>query len=311
MRVEFSTAALADTAAFRHLVAIVWMFVDGRHRWVVPDLDAITRSPWLAAEGESFRRNTIAHAKQAARRPETAELRVSALGATSSLAQPCWALPADTAEFVLRQPVTIVVENAKCDGAFLRLVLLRVGESQLRRRLGDDGFARLRRAWQNPLGDDQWLSVRHGGGDTTATQVELLVEVAPTATRRIFVLVDSDRAAPTDPPGPTAQRVASICAQLRAAHPGLRLEFFILSKREVENYLPREALARRDPRAVGAWDQLDSVAKDHEDLKKLFSSGLWKVMLDPDAERFFHVAALRERSGQELDSVVKQLIALL
>ncbi len=311
MKVAFERATLDCEAAFRHLSAIRWMFIDGRHKWIIPDLDVIRRSQWLEAEGSSFRRNTIAFAEKAARSLEQPDVRVLPNGESRPLTRTCWELPADTAESVLRQPVTIVVENAKCDGAFLRFVLFRVGEPQLRRRLGPDGFARLRQHWQNPLGDDQWFSVRHGGGSTTATQIELLVEVAPTATRRLFSLVDSDRAAPGDPQGPTADAVVSTCHKLSAEHPGLRLDVWVLRKREVENYLPRTALAKFARKKVEQWDLLDEEARDHVDLKQLCGSRLWTIMLEPHADQLFHVTALRERGGAELASIVDRLIALL
>jgi hypothetical protein len=97
VKVEFGQATLECEAAFRHLSAIMWMFVDGRHKWIVPDLDAVRRSRWLEAEGSSFRRNTIEYAEKAARSLEQAEVRVLPTGESGLLTPTHWELSSSCA----------------------------------------------------------------------------------------------------------------------------------------------------------------------------------------------------------------------
>jgi hypothetical protein len=211
----------------------------------------------------------------------------------------------------------VVVENAKCDGAFLRIVALRIGEKHLKRRLGDEAFERLQQQWTNPLGANDWITVRHGAGNNTAQQVELATDAEPRAARRLFVLVDSDRDRSDAPIGPTAAQVKKTCERLWQQHgPALRLTLWILRKREVENYLPRDILRAHRSAALESWDLLSDHDKDHVDLKlpQLFGDKLWQVMLEPKHQPLLHERALRERAGRsggDLDEIVHRLIDLL
>jgi len=222
-------------------------------------------------------------------------------------------VPADIAERVLRKPLDIVVENARCDGTFLKLIVLRTGGRRLERRLGPDALERLRSSWTNPLGDGDRLEVHHGGGSTTATQVDLLASAEPPVARRIFVFVDSDRSGPGDSLGGTAHLVEETCLRLREEHgEALRLSFKVLQKREVENYLPREALEAHRRRSIGDWDQLSNEEKDYTDIKKMFGDKLWTTMRDHP--QHCHERALRQRAGDrghELDEIVDEIVSLM
>ncbi len=315
MRVELSRAVLEQPAAFRYLTAIAWMFTDGRHRWSVGDSDAIAGSAWLAAEATERRRILAEDAHRASTSEGRAQLYVCAVGAAARWTGGRWEVPADLAEKVLREPLSIVVENAKCDGAFIRIVVLRTGEKRLRRRLGDEVFERLRRSCTNPLGDNEWFAVKHGAGHNTGQQVELVVGAEPTAARRVYVLVDSDRDRPDAPLGATARQVEKTCERLRDGHEArLRLVLRVLRKREVENYLPREALRAYSSGKLASWDALGELGKDHSDLKQLFGKNLWQVMLEERHQGLFHDRALRDRAGRagrELDELVEDLVSLL
>lgn len=314
MKVELSPQVLEQPSAFRHLTAIAWMFTDGRHAWVVPDSEAVVGSAWLRSEGKA-RRRILAEDARTTRSNDRADLHVLELGRPPAWRNDRWEVPADVAEEILAQPLVIVVENAKCDGAFIKVITLRTGEKRLRRRLGDDVFHRLRGRWTNPLGDGRWFAVRHGAGNNTGQQVGLLVDAEPRAARRIFVLVDSDRSSPEAPLGSTASGVEQICRRLQGEHgSGLRLLLRILQKREVENYLPSEALRARSVRAYESWCQLTEEEKDYGDLKESFGKDLWKVLIDERHQGRFHERALRVRAGRggsELDEIVDELIDLL
>jgi hypothetical protein len=252
-------------------------------------------------------------AKTCARKGSDAALDVEVVraGTKSEFRGGRWRLAADHAEVVLREPLLVITENARCDGAFLRKIALRVGERALRRTLGDAGFERLRRLWSDPLGDGERLRVIHGGGDTTATQVELAANGRPEGPRRILVLVDSDRDTPAAEPGQTAKKVMQVVQEVRQDARQRHLELHMLCKREVENYLPSEVLRQKRRDGFKGWEQLSEQERDHVDLKERFGRDLWKTLEDPQLEKHFHENALRDRGGAELDELVRLLVKLL
>lgn len=254
-------------------------------------------------------------ARKASRASGAVDLEVQPLGTTASFGDGRWRVPADTAERVLNEPLHIFVENAECDGAFIRLATLRVAERRLRRRLGSDAFERLRTGWTNPLGDGKWLAVHHGGGSTIAAQIRLYAGAEPTAGRRIFVLLDSDREQQSAPIGTTARQTETTCTELRnESGDRLRLILHILEKREVENYFPADALRSASTTSFKQWQQLSTQEKDYADLKIIFSSKLRKLVLNAACDGYFHAGALRERAGRngrELNQIAETLVSLL
>ncbi len=184
MNIAFHPSALADAASARHLTALYWLVVEGRHQWVVRDPAAICDSRWLQEAGRRVVRGARELAMQSARKMQTAAVEIIPVGQAADTAHAPWKLPADIAERALRRPVAVLVENARCDGAFFRLLMLRVGERQLKRALGEESFRQLRQAWGNPLGDGAFFEVRHGGGSTLPHQLALMLEASPTFPHR-------------------------------------------------------------------------------------------------------------------------------
>lgn len=306
MKVAFDPSALGDQKSFRWLTQIAWMFLDGVHHWVVPSLDDLFASRWwreLTGPVAGPKGNVWSELAEASFRAErTADMVVTAAARAS--AAPPWSASARDAEHHLRQPVLVVVENARCDGAFLRLLALRVGERKLQRHFGATAFEEIKRAWTSPLGDGRWISVRHGGGATTADQVRLAVE-ASTLPPRIVVIVDSDREHPQDAPKGTAADVELAC--LEVSKPGWTLKPIVLSKREVENYIPHRAIRAHHP---GLDALLLGNDPDHVDLKQLHRH-VWRVMTHPDSNAHLHERAWRDRAGrggQELDAIIAALV---
>jgi hypothetical protein len=214
----------------------------------------------------------------------------------------------------LLPPLLIVVENARCDGEFIRQILLRVGESCLRRTLGDAVYATVAKSWRGSLGDGVWFSIRHGGGSTTADQIKLAIEANPHCPPRMVVMVDSDRAAPGAIPSATAQAALDACAHGAVAY-GSRWRYhpFVLEKREVENYIPHAALeARFGERRVQA--ALMGQNPDYMDLKAALERTLWSVMADASLQEHLHRTAWRTRAGgngAELSELVLHVLDAL
>ena len=316
MRVLFSNDALNHPGSARHLTAIWWMFADGRHTWVIEELEAVKHSAWLLGEGQRLRNSVLEHARKSARSTARTDLYVERVGSQVRAEQSTLQVPADRAERHLRQPVVLLVENARCDGAFVRHILLRVGAAKLRRSLGEAGFARLQSGWSSSLGDGVWFTVRHGAGRDSATQLDLLIESEPDLPPRTLVLVDSDRDRRDGPLGSsTAQQLTTRCQERARSIRGWLLEAFVLDKREVENYIPREALkARLDGEKWDMWCAWNEDERDFKDLKQHLHPKLWKVMVEPRYSNFLHERAWRERAGRngrELDELIQRAMALL
>lgn len=305
MNVCFGEDALSDPRCFRHLTAMWWGFFDGRHRWIVQREEIVESSDWLRAEGARIQLEIKRQLRVAGRDPSIRRVLVRSEDEPPRLDGTTWHLPASVAQQWLDAPIAVLVENARVDGAFLRLVLLRVGERKLRRRLGDEPFLRLRNRWTTVLGDGILFAVRHGGGSETATQLELLMEVSRGPAPRLFVLVDSDKDSPTGALGRTALAVQDSLAQVRAnPTPGLH----VLEKHEVENYLPHKAIFT-EFRSRAVPDP------EFGDLKEVFAKDLARrVFESPAADAYLHDSALRERcgnGGRELDTLVGALCDLL
>jgi hypothetical protein len=315
MRVEFTPEALADANAARHLTAIYWLIQDGRHDWTVSDTAALERSAWLRSLGDDLQREVSELARLSARRPTPARVEVTPTGSPHvERTARGWRVPAGQAELWLRAPIELLVENAGIDGTFLRLILLYVGHRELKQRLGPDRFERLKRRWRGAFGDGELFRVLHGGGSTTAEQVTIASESHPDLPPSLFVLLDSDRSAPSDPEGRTAIGVRSAIEQL-ARSDGWRPTLHVLAKREMENYLPHAALAT--VRRLDLARVIPPHEADHVDLKVLFPSRrpLAKDVFDnPAAMAQIHEASLRQRAGDdgaELSAIVHDILALL
>lgn len=303
MKVAFGLDALGSPEVFRHLTAIWWLTIDGLHRWVVPDELAVRRSRWVEAEGRQMAGEIRQSARLAGRRQDVPDVVIEKV-ATPHFDGRTWHVPAPRALRWLRKPLKVLVENAKVDGGFLRLVTLRVGEKTLRRRLGDDGYEQLRARWTSALGDEERVVVVHGGGNTLSQQVELAVEASDDLPPRVFVLVDSDRKGPDAAVGSTAGQVRELAKRLPDFGVGWKVVPFVLEKREVENYLPHDALWA----VVGRRPIPDA---DFGNIKKVMEDdGIARKVLER-ADVHLHARALRERcgdDGRELDKLIGCLI---
>jgi hypothetical protein len=147
MIVELSSEVLADAGAYRHLTAIFWMTVDGRHRWHVEEQATILQSPWFRSEGALVQRRIreqLGHTERHVR------ARRIVVAPERRLSPSSWALPPAQAERFLQQPVHVFVENADSDGTFLRAVVLRCGERSLQRHMGHDAWSALKSSWTTP-----------------------------------------------------------------------------------------------------------------------------------------------------------------
>lgn len=308
MKVEFSRSVMAERESFRYLNMLLWTFVDGRHTWVVRDLAAVTESEWFSGESSASRARIQQLAEKFARKthPKSGLL----ITATGEAVPSVLSATARTAELYLIRPLVVLVENARCDGAFVRIIAHRVGQIIWERWLGKETWSALKRDWSSALGDGRWLAVHHGGGNTTATQLELLATQVSPLPPRVIVVLDSDRKSGAGPLGATAGQVV----QLAKKHPEWLVKPFVLSKHEVENYIPEQALKRRFGHTPMWSDYEAQTDKDHVDLKRHFDKNCWEILVADDCQDLLHESALRDRAGnggQELKDLIQHILDAL
>jgi len=115
---------------------------------------------------------------------------------------------------LLKAPLSLLVENDRNDGAFLRAVLRGPREQEWKRAL-----------------DQRWLVFDSGGG---MQEIEKRIQASSPDPRRTYVIYDSDARRPGEPSS-AARRLAALCNSAN-------LRNHVLKRRERENYLPSEAL---------------------------------------------------------------------
>jgi hypothetical protein len=275
MRVRFCGDALDAPEAWRYLDIIVFKFFrSNRHVWDVPNPAAVQRSRWLKSEptgrwssaNRAFLEKSVT--KQAHRPQKSlAHALVLCVAMTSSL--PLTLTPPD-AEHVLSQPVHVVVENARSDGAFLEAAILAFDRVGLRAALTKQ----------------QWALVSAGGSGELEKRVEEVMRRVRTGPPRVLVVKDGDRLTPGDSPVTRAMKVAD---EYRHVH---EVPVVTLRKREMENYLPMEVLEARTPRkkrdVLRAFRKLTQAQRDHYDMKHGFMLKDGRVHVHEDQRGMFH-----------------------
>lgn len=155
-------------------------------------------------------------------------------------------VPDEALEY-LTQPVAVIVENERSDGAFLAATIQALGRF-------DIWFAFER----------HWIVLDHAGG---YGEIEKRIEryfLRTKGPRRVMVLADSDRMCPGHE-SRTEAHVRDVCTRHG-------VPFAVLNKRTIENYLPVGALQRSPRRdCYQAFLKLRTEQRDHYNMKKGFA----------------------------------------
>lgn len=234
MRFEVDIAVFAETSDNAiALLDVLLAGVEGRHTVLIdPPLRTNARaraafSAWLSAllvDGGVIAEMLTEHYERRATRDDRVQLRrVARVVAESGSA---WeATPPKVclrdASRLAREPLSIILEDAVNDGAFLRAI------ADVARESGQRLVERLERAW---------LRLAHGGGIDSIPRLLRALEEAPVEQRRCVVVVDHDGETP-DAPSQSSRRVEEVCREYD-------VPFVRLRRRAIENYAPREALER-------------------------------------------------------------------
>ena len=253
MIVRLDASAINDENAFDDLDKIFPLLEEGRHRWYIVDAGEVRSSAWFAGHGARWQRRILVLLDTA---KPIYESRRSvpriAVGTDTEAAELEWCLSPSQAWDLLKRPLRLVVEDRESDGSFLRALLLRFGERRLERKLGQHEWQTVKERWDdNVPGDNIFFTLVHGGGSRIGDMIRQEWEASPAA---MIAIVDSDRRSPSDscevPRGRTtwdsAVQAANNVKPVRISSTEWRPVVHVLSsRREVENYLPQEALKAR------------------------------------------------------------------
>jgi len=260
LRVAFSPEILEKTEAWDDLDRILYTVDDGWHLWEVEDPGTVEASTWFEQAGR----------RQVALRElleESAERSVwesprgphALLVVVAERAGPRdWELEPGVARRALAEPLWILVENRRSDGAFFGAVF---------EALGGDALRRLCQCSPPPLRYDS-----PGGNQGLVPLIDHYLDDPAWAgiPRRLLVLTDSDALHPGELSN-EAKRIAEHCEARGVACQ-------VLAKRSIEHYLPQETfdawaaeLGNVAARArVEALGRLSDPQRDHFPMKKGF-----------------------------------------
>ncbi len=252
MRIAIDASAANDPDAHQWLDRILYRIEDGWHVWELDDLadpDALRATSWIRGrdtQGVWVRELLVASIQRGvwSLAPHGRRVRV-----TTHPAAPDELAP-EHAFRLADEPLVILVENRRSDGAFVERVVKELDTS-------------LRGLWERGGDPIRFDSV--GGRGQMSEEVIARTHGLPYRPRLVAV-IDSDRKGPGDTVSPEARAVRRACEDRR-------LSCWLLAKREAENYLPRMLLdGRRDAdarheRRVEAWDRLSDDQKDFFDMK--------------------------------------------
>ena len=275
MRVEIDISAANDLDAHRWLDRILHKIEDGWHVWDTANEanpEAMEETPWIRERrdsGASMREFHVASVRRDAWTlpPHGRRVRVTTNpGAADDLSP-------ENAARLAEEPLWILVENRKSDGAFVKRVVAELDKS-------------LHRLWSRPGEPIRFDSV---GG--TGQMPEVVRSRTPGAEYRprLVAIIDSDRKGPNETESAAARKLRGTCE-----HRGVPC--WVLAKREAENYLPRILLGGRQragaehARLVDAWDRLNDDQKNFFDMKNGLPedlSAIEQVLFDglPPADR--------------------------
>ena len=232
------------------LVALFRMGADGRHVVLPEPLDSPELEEWLGGlplrMKEEIRFSIELGLETESREPRLREARIHAGREERWDAVP--RLPLETALDWLGSPMTVLVENARNDKAFVRCL----ADPHQRKAL-DQAEERGR------------LRFEHGGGLPEMAQTVNEWKHQPSRRHRGFLFFDSDALAPGYP-SEESRKLARSCRRKHVDHCQLR-------RRAAENYLPSSLLeppssSVEEKRRARAFGRLEKEQRHHFNMKQ-------------------------------------------
>jgi len=231
-------------------LAYLFVFDEGRHFWYIENPEEVLNSEWLKGETRLKKRIEDLIEKifmlggYLTPQEKRSKNKISiSLNNTSSFSL-------EVAFQKLSDPVYVIVENYRSDGAFLGAIIDAYKIQELKIAF-----------------EKEWVQLDHAGGrNEILPRINFLLARSPFIPR-IFVLADSDSKMPSVVDS-ISQRIIELCEDKG-------VKYVILSKREIENYLPVEALSKiitddNKKNIYEAYCALNDTQKDYYDLKNGF-----------------------------------------
>lgn len=313
MRVVIEVSAAADPQAHRYLSSILNLVEQGWHLWEIHDEEGLLASDWLRDPGSTGLHAGELFKKSVVRSAYPTSLHRQLVRVTARPEERLEFKPGDAARF-LGQPLEILLENRHSDGDFLDAAVETLGDEELQEH------------WRRepcPVRKDSL-----GGTDQMGSYVRL--QAQKNLPPRLLVLRDGGG------DGPTLKAPEAISLEALCREAGVPC--WILSKYEMENYLPESLLAEsvggseQRLKLLAAWKRLSDIQKDFYDVKdglRGFStssgprSALFQGLSTADAidlatgfgnriaglwkRRPIDSNDLRKRAGSELDDLLELL----
>jgi hypothetical protein len=317
MRVFIPDAAVFENpAAFQSLHRLWTRVCRGYHELVVADADAVLESdfakrgvaPYERREWEELVRFGVLdldfreRAAEPGQAPGRKHVMVVAAAQVPRSRQCLRTLSAEDVGDWAETPLRLLVENS-ADFSLL-LGAARVSEP-----------APVVNTWLELAVQSKALDLdgRGGCGEVWSTLRD--IPKLTSADVRLFIMLDSDRTSEGADVGPAQQNVKRLVDELHLNSPQqAEVHFHLLTKREVENYVPWALLKSEfsstptAKRAFRGWVKLTAKQQDYADLKKLFGEGPMKACMKTMSEgRTFTLADLEQRAGEELSELLEAL----
>lgn len=248
MKIVFKNDVLNDERYFNALSSIVYLILNGKHKLCfLGNPEEIENTKYFNDPGVVGKTIKSLYYKSIINSLAKNEPHVVVTTCVQSDAE---LLPKDAYSF-LSKPLSILVEDSKSDGLFVKM-LAKAYSTKLTKAIG------LR-----------FLKIEHGGGSSMKRRVEQIIEDSH-GRHRLFVLSDSDRQFPDDN---VDEKHSLINVCLRNKVPN-----HLLKKREMENYIPEKCIRlwldknrntkyeiRRN--CLNAYEKLKFSQKDYYDMK--------------------------------------------
>lgn len=249
MLVVIDTEVLNSSKYFDDIDKLIFLFIDGKHTWLITDAPSIEKSQWFLGEGrmqERFKKlavKSVHLGKKQKSSIRTIHITLTPKSSSKEEFQPA------IAKTILESPLYIILENFSSDKAFLDAIIKAYNHQTIQTALSKE-----------------WIKIDTTGG-TGQIPKKIAEHFVKANNPRLFVLVDSDKVNRNAEYPDNIQTVIDSCKEKS-------LPYHILGKRAIENYIPEEALKNASDDVQDIYDAycgLTDEQKDFYDLKKGFS----------------------------------------
>lgn len=264
MIVAIASTVFEKEESFDALDKLVDVFISGKHTWLIDDPEQIKKSLWTKTESTSrlgkkvdllLKEGVKALYISSRQRESKNTIRISFDSKEAGTYTPQIGLK------LLSEPLFILVENLNSDRKFVEAICQAFSRKEL--------IEAIERGW---IEFDS-----EGGINGTKRRIEF--HFTKPFVPRLFVIVDSGRCFPGD-----AHKAGSVVEFCDKAD----VKYWVLHKREIENYIPEAALHGLPDTLSGvieAYVGLNEDQKDFYDLKKGFNN---KGNLPAEQENLFN-----------------------